>query len=649
MHALKQAFGLGRRKLAYDVSPDILNACRDTSKYLVTANDLQYLHSEDGLRMRGGMCRDISGELLRMIREANDPIKALDCVDTMSNVMCLILDPAEATRRTHPDAGYRQAADDAFAEVFHYMSELNTSTELYDVLVALLEPSVWDTLTAEQKTTTLIMKKDMDSNGIHLPEEQRAQIVGLNTQNAQLAHDLLTVTSEHQQRMVLDKLLDTRRQLAELSGFKSYADWAVQHTLVGSTEKAWAFLNELSSTLQPKAAKEFELLHGVTQRILKESKGSIPLTQVDVAAKQVYTMNHYGKSFSQLREYLSVANIWRGLQLICDKLFGIRLEHQSDLHAFERYHPSVQKYNIFDKDGSFIGTIYADLLERPDKMENAAHYTVQLGATLHQDVTRGLGLDGDVQRPIVIFSCSGQGGASAGGDWEKVLVTPSEMVTLFHEFGHALHTVFGQTSYQNVAGTRSSLDYVEAFSQFFEYLARDYRVIKEFAFHHKTGEPVPEDLVRMFNEANTSLSASEKLDQIVLSTIDLAAHGPIPMVYRGLAGERKFCSELTHLYPALRRVHFPMSQEVEPTLCFSMSHLSNYPAAYYSYSYSKIIAAAIWSKYFLDDPLNAASGAALRGIMAQGAAAPPSEMLLSLFPEGADATQLLKDIPEDVL
>ena len=590
MNSIRRAFGGLRRPAAttYNVSPAIVESCGNINEYLATCNDLQYLHCSDGLKQRAPMGRELSQRLLEIIKTSNDPIEALDAVDTMSNVMCLTLDPAEATRRTHPDRHYREAASVAFDELYQYMSELNTSTDMYDVLVALIEPGVWEKLTPEQQTTTLVMKKDMDSNGIHLPEAERQKIVELTTRQSQLSHDLLRVEDEVDQRHVLDSLLRTRRELAVLSGFDSYADWAMQQSLAQTPDRAWGFLNELSQRLGPVAAKESKKLEAIAKDLLFRSGGQIPLATVDVTSRQVFSMQQYGTQLNQLRDYLSVANIWRGLTYICKELFGIRLEPRTDMHDFERYHPSVQRYDVYDDvSNSLLGVIYADPLGRPEKMDSAGHFTVQLGCQHHEKVIDKLGVQTTKQLPIVIFSCSAQGSGGAG-DWEKVLFTSQEMVTVFHEFGHCLHSVFGQTKYQNVAGTRASLDYVETFSQLFEYFAQDYRVLREFARHHETGEAVPEHLVHALKESNSSLAALEKLDQVVLATIDLAVHGPHPLRFRDINGTEVFCDQLTHLHPALRRTHLPFGREVEPALCFSMSHLSNYPAGYYSYAYSKV-------------------------------------------------------------
>eukprot|EP01063_Lacrimia_lanifica_P022738 TRINITY_DN30262_c0_g1_i1.p1 TRINITY_DN30262_c0_g1~~TRINITY_DN30262_c0_g1_i1.p1 ORF type:complete len:648 (+),score=288.17 TRINITY_DN30262_c0_g1_i1:68-2011(+) len=642
MRGMRRAFWSTARAAEPTASPEVLAACRDVSKYMTTVDNLMYLHSHQGLVQRGQHCLEITDALLERIRQNNDPVKSLDLVDTMNNTMCLILDPAEATRSTHPDDNYRHYASEAFNGVYRKMSELNTSRELYDILVELYRPEVWDTLTPIQRVNTTLMKTDMEANGIHLPRETRDRVVQLTSQKEELAHYLVTAPSEEEQQAITANLLETRHALAAILQHNSFAEWTMSQTMAETPENAWRFLGKLSRALQEKSKEEQELLGALRSSMAKQGD---PTKYLPEQLSSIYRHRKYGAKVQKMREYLSVANVWRGLQLICKELFDVDIRKAEFTAPYEQYHPHVQKYHVCESDGTVIGTIYADLIDRKDKMVSAGHFTVQLGTTLHANVLQDLKMEGGKQLPIVIFSTNAQWRDDVSGDWEKVLLTSDEMVTMFHEFGHALHTVFGQTEYQNVAGTRSSLDYVETFSQLLEYFAKDHRVLAQFARHHETGETIPKDLCDALFEAEHCFAATTQLDQVVMSALDLASHGPRPMGYLDLDGAFvQTGGDYQVLMAGLQRAYQPLQPREGKHLPYSLNHLSNYPAGYYSYAYSKVLAASMWQQMFQDNPMDRENGRKLRRLMGMGASDTPRAMLKTAGFDQTEPSEMLDSI-----
>ena len=623
-------------------SPNLNSIVRDYKEYFRTIDDLTYLYSPTTLTDRSEICVEMAHDLKEIMLNSNDEIEALNVLDTMSNTMCLLLDPAEATRSTHPNEEYRNSATDAFNNVYRFMSELNTSRELYAVLENALKPEVWKALTPIQQRNTLVMKADMDTNGIHLPRDKRDMVVHYTARREELAHYLVSEQSPDVQNQILEELLKVRHQSAELLGFKSFAHMTLEPTMAETPENAWRFINSMSDMLQEKAKEEINTLLQLKGQHLHIEDSNFVTDYEQSKLVHLYKHRKYGLSQTEFRNYLSVANVWRGLQIICERLFGVFVVKE-EMQSFEKYHPSIEKYVLYDENKKVIGKIYADLLDRPGKMRSASHFTVQLGTKLHSSVIDELGVnhpEGYEQKPVVIFSCNGSGSSSS--DWNDILLSPDEMVTIFHEFGHALHTMFGNTEYHNLSGTRSSMDYVEALSQFFEYLARDYRVVKEFAFHHKTGEPVPRDIVEDFKNAERSFGAIDKLDQLILCATDLAYHGERPM--RVMKGNESIAVDSADVMEVLVGMHVPIKTTKRTSRkAYSLAHMSNYPAAYYSYTYSKVIAAAIWNTYFKDDPFNSQSGAKLRSLMSMGASDHPANMLKNTFFEHTDPTELLRE------
>eukprot|EP01065_Artemidia_motanka_P052323 TRINITY_DN9423_c0_g1_i1.p1 TRINITY_DN9423_c0_g1~~TRINITY_DN9423_c0_g1_i1.p1 ORF type:complete len:697 (+),score=259.07 TRINITY_DN9423_c0_g1_i1:70-2160(+) len=643
---------------------------RDPRHYLLVCNNLGHLRSPRSLMMRAEMCIELTVELVAYLQNSrDDPLLCLEILDTLSNIMCLTLDPAEATRNTHPREEYRDGASKAFQYVYHHMSLLNTNRTLYEPLVKLTSPEVWDTLDPVQQRNVTQMKNDMHANGITLPDVKRELVVRLTNHKEELAHQFVNVESMGMDpNQVLQELVSTRHKLADVLGCGSYAEWVMQGSMAESPLNAWKFLNTMSSKLQKKAAEEYKVLVSLKGQVLTNSS-TPPGVVADFEMAdlvRLYRQRKFRDVSSRMSEYLSVANVWRGMQLVCKQLFGVTIEKVSHAQCpqYEVYHPSVEKYVLYDEGRRELGTIYADLIDRPGKMRTAGHFTVQLGTSLHDRPLRELDLvqpDANRQRPVVIFTCNSRGSKATAGatmdDPEKILLSPTEVTTLFHEFGHALHTLFGQTPHQNLAGTRSSTDYVETFSQFLEYYARDPRVVKQFAKHFETGEELPEEMLSEHAKSEQCFAALEQLDQIGLSCLDLVYHGERPFCYYVPDAENpeamlKIPVNTEHADPVslmieLSARHSPVvTTELGWKRSYPLQHLSNYPAAYYSYLYSQVVANAIWERFFAADPFCKEAGKKLRNVMALGASMQPREMLATMLGDEFTPEALLQDLPE---
>jgi Zn-dependent oligopeptidase len=227
-----------------------------------------------------------------------------------------------------------------------------------------------------------------------------------------------------------------------------------------------------------------------------------------------------------------------------------------------------------DAEGA-LGTMYLDLFSRPGKFGGAAHFVVRCGKRLHENdggFERAMGGTPSVasaggspgqsfQLPIIVLVtnyapptstgpqphlAAGSGGSGDGGGgsssssssdpYASVLMTPQEVETLFHEFGHALHSLLSRTEFQHLSGTRGALDFVEVPSHLMEYYARDFRVVRTFARHHVTSEPMPEELWARVQSARTSFAALDLQAAVVTSLYDQALFGSAETVRQVLEG-----------------------------------------------------------------------------------------------------------------
>ena len=177
-----------------------------------------------------------------------------------------------------------------------------------------------------------------------------------------------------------------------------------------------------------------------------------------------------------LSEYFSLSNCIGGMQSLCGHLFGLKFEQVTDRVQAELWDTSVTKLDIREEDGSLAGHIYLDLFARAGKGEGAAHYTIQCGRRWEHVEER--------QLPVVALVCS----FNSPQPGVPPLLSHYELETLFHEFGHALHSILSRTDLQHASGTRVMIDFVETPSTLMENFAWDHRVLKLFAKHYQTGE-----------------------------------------------------------------------------------------------------------------------------------------------------------------
>lgn len=592
-------------------------------------------------------------QLMYLLKSAKTPTEKHDILDSVSNVMCLLMDPCEMVRQMHPNDTYKLKATEAFTRMHQWMCEANTRRDLYDVVVELTAPESRLEMGEERIKNVTQMRRDMESNGIHLSDKERARIVELNMENEELAMMFVAERDSRNPYGVLRRLIDTRHNLASLLGFESFAEQRLRGSIVDTPEKVWHFLCTVANKYRPYADKEVERV-----RVhLGEVKNRNMLTDEDRAKVCRSLTNRYSED--NIEQYFSVANCLRGIQIMCESVFGIVLK-EVPFEKDEFMHKDMQKFHCHDKCNSdaFLGVIVVDMFARRTKLCQAGHITVQLGCMPHQGPLGKVGLKlPERQYPIVVLTCNAGSEhfaarrADGSYDPEATLMMPHEITTAFHEFGHSIHTILGQTTVQNLAGTRGSIDYVECFSQLFEQWTTQYDFLKLWAKRRGFGnEPIPEKLVQRRNEVHNMFRHLEMLDQVMLSAVDQTLHGPQPFVTyfpqgnTGKMGKRT----LQHFVDSKKGI-FPlgdmMLEVAEPLSAIqltgkgmlktlSFEHLATYPGGYYGYLYSAAFARRIWHKNFAENPMSLEQGLRLRDeVMCYGAACNAGETLAKYLKE----------------
>ncbi|XP_020261716.1 probable mitochondrial intermediate peptidase, mitochondrial isoform X2 [Asparagus officinalis] len=416
-------------------------------------------------------------------------------------------------------------------------------------------------------------------------------------------------SSPHANLAILEKLICARDELGQTLGCKSYSEFAIQPNMAASPDVVMSFLIDLSMTIRPKADEEFRSIREFKRKMCNEKCADLqPWDEAYFTGKM--KSSAYDLDPSVIASYFSLSHCLEGLKVLVKSLFGATF-HSMPFAPGESWHPSVMKLSLHHPEEGDLGFLYLDLYSRKEKYPGCAHFAIRGGRRLSGT---------EYQLPIVALVCNFS--ASPGSSSR---LNHLDVETLFHEFGHALHSLLSRTDYQHFSGTRVVLDLAETPSNLFEHYAWDYRVLRTFARHYATGDVIPEKLVAVMNSARNMFAATELQRQIFLSITDLTLFGeqpstPIDTISVVADLKRKYTS-WNHVDGTHWHTRF--------------THLITYGAGYYSYLYAKCFSETIWQEICSEDPFSMSTGTAIRTKFLQhGGAKDPVQLLQDFVGSG---------------
>jgi intermediate peptidase len=414
-------------------------------------------------------------------------------------------------------------------------------------------------------------------------------------------------TSSPRQIGVLEELLKRRAELVNLVGCDSFAQHALMDKMAKTPEAVLQFLGELAAANLPAAQAE---LASLSQ--LKQNAGLTgPLEPWDkdyYATKLTFALRSRAKSDHALHEYFSLGTVMQGLSRLFSRLYGIRFVPREPAPG-ETWTDDVRRLDVVSETDGHIAVVYCDLFERAGKNPNPAHFTVRCSRLLSQEEIAEAAMIGEraddgmasaprrdtgelYQLPTIALICDFPHG-------KPTLLNLREVQTLFHEMGHAVHSMLGRTALHNVAGTRCATDWAELPSVLMEHFAKDPTVLGLFARHHRTDEPLPVSMLQERLARDSLFEASDTRHQIVLALLDQHYHSSLPL-------QSGFNS--TNVYRDVER-EFSLLPHADGTSWQGFfGHLSGYAATYYSYLFDRAIAANIWKHVFEGAPLERERG-----------------------------------------
>jgi len=371
---------------------------------------------------------------------------------------------------------------------------------------------------------------------------------------------------------IMQQILTLRLELAQLLGFTHYAELSLATKMVDKPQDVIAFLNQLANASKQHAQKEFDELTEFAKTHLQiETLHAWDVTYASEKRKQ----HCFALSEEALRPYFPIDTVLSGLFHIVEKLFHITIKPITD---HDVWHKDVRSFVIYNDKGDEISAFYMDLFARPHKRG---------GAWMDDAVSRRRLQNGDLQLPIAYVTCNFQ---PAVND-QPALLRHDEVVTLFHEFGHALQHMLTQIDYIEVSGINGvPWDAVEVASQFLENWAWQPESISLISSHFKTGEPLPTDLLHKMMEAKNFQSALMMLRQIEFALFDFRLHMEFdPNIDNQI---QQILNDVRDQIAVIKAPEFNRFQHG-----FSHIFAGGYAAGYYSYKWAEVMAADAFSLF----------------------------------------------------
>ena len=380
---------------------------------------------------------------------------------------------------------------------------------------------------------------------------------------------------------ICKRLINLRRELAQLLGYDAFADYVMVHRMAGSSANVYKLLHELIDAYKPTAIEEVK---EVKELFAKDFGNDEKMKPWDFGFySHKLQMERYNLDSEMLRPYFQLDKVIDGVFGLANRLYGITFKENSDIPV---YHPDVKAYEVFDRDGSYLAVFYADFYPRKGK-QGGAWMTEFQGQWIEKE--RKLD-NGEIRpeqnvRPHVSVVMN----LTKPTAENPALLTLGEVETFLHEFGHSLHGMFANTRFESLSGTNVWWDFVELPSQFMENYAIERDFLRTFAFHYKTGEPLPDELIDRIVRSRNFMAAYSCLRQVSFGLLDMAYYTKQePFDEDIIAFEKEAWKEA---------VISPQMTETCMTVQFSHIMAGGYAAGYYSYKWAEVLDADAFSVF----------------------------------------------------
>ena len=383
-------------------------------------------------------------------------------------------------------------------------------------------------------------------------------------------HTQCTHDNEYNNLDIVKTLVNLRQQRAQLLGAPTVADFVLTRRMAENSTNVYRLLHQLLDAYKPTALQELEEV----RTLAREMEGDDFEFQPWDLAFYVEKLKEKKFNFNEesLRPYFELSRVIEGVFGLATRLYGITFHENKDIPV---YHTDVKAYEVLDKDGQFLAVLYADFHPRAGK---------RAGAWMTSYKEQWKDENGN-SRPHVSVTMN----FSKPSADKPALLTFSEVNTFLHEFGHALHGMFANTTYQSLSGTNVYWDFVELPSQFMENFAIEKEFLNTFAKHYQTGETLPEELLQRIVDSSNFMVAYNCLRQLSFGLLDMAWYTRTEPFEGDVRTYEKEAWKEAQVLPNI--------PEACMTVQFSHIMAGGYAAGYYSYKWAEVLDADAFSLF----------------------------------------------------
>ena len=369
---------------------------------------------------------------------------------------------------------------------------------------------------------------------------------------------------------IVRKLVNLRQERAQLLGFKTAADYVLTRRMAENSDNVYLLLIQLLEAYTPTALQEVQDIQDLAKELEGESFQLMPWDWAYYSHK--LKEKRFSLNDEELRPYFELNQVIAGVFGLATRLYGITFQENKDIPV---YHPDVKAYEVFDTDGQFLSVLYTDFHPRSSKRSGA-------WMTSYKEQWKD---ENGNSRPHVSVTMN----FTKPSANKPALLTFSEVNTFLHEFGHALHGMFANTTYRSLSGTNVYWDFVELPSQLMENFATEKEFLNTFAKHYETGESIPEDLIQRIVDASNFNVAYACLRQLSFGLLDMAWY----------TRTEPFDGDV-QLYERKAWKKAQILPDVEGTcMTVQFGHIMSggYSAGYYSYKWAEVLDADAFSLF----------------------------------------------------
>ena len=378
--------------------------------------------------------------------------------------------------------------------------------------------------------------------------------------------------NENDNRDIVKQFAQLRFERANLLGYDTHADFVLEQRMASTPKTVEDFLGDLLKHAKPAADKEMDELKAYAQQL----DGIEELQRWDYAYySEKLKKEKFNIDDEMLKPYFELNRVIDGIFTVAQKLYGLHFEENTDIPV---YHSEVKTYEVKDEAGQHVAIFYADFFPREGKRGGA-------WMTSFRDQQVANGVD---QRPHVSIVCN----FTKPTETRPSLLTFNEVLTFFHEFGHALHGMLANGVYESLSGTHVYWDFVELPSQILENWLYEKETLDLFARHYETDESIPEELIQRIKDSANYMQGYQTVRQIGFGQLDMAWHARDPRQVDDVAGFEKEVGAATRLF----------THNADSSMSCGFSHIfaGGYSAGYYSYKWAEVLDADAF-EYFKEN------------------------------------------------